>query len=955
MEERLVNSPPTKANRVQSLAKPLWIFAYGIRGGRCRRVLLGCLPFLPPHHSDPAPYSSQSPSSALKTSLLRVGWTHPPPSRLRPRSEGAMRATLTRTSSSSSLLRARPTEKDMIDCKSFYTIKDISLGKYQLGSPLIDDRPIMNAIKYTVVSAVVWTNRTMLSSNTDTNRTSVLAVIRIFAQATISQETRVSIPVLGAAQMCSTDFTRSLVCCFEKGGGGEASCAGCHVLRARGLGRSWLGGPRSRQTARSCAAVSTAPLSLLAVPRSPPEPDRRRDADSRRARTRVVMPGCLVEAPRLSPDAAPAWPPFGPSVLTSRERCRGGRAVRLLASSLQSEPGSIPGRVTPVSSQVGIVPDDAADRRLPFIPPLHSGAAPFSPRFILIGSQDLVVMSRQNHSTEKQGKFRLCMVKKWCHGAHALACQLPSAMAAPRSVASAKHQSSGFPVLSGQLCENDVFVVTTPVSGVLCSLSLHGTTFQRRVGRHLSQSSPPPPPQKGRVEKANQKRSPNLHLTGQAWWRPRSSPGGHPQSGTRSQDHQLQPEQTKETTPISCWESDLRHVNITVPKSRCSREEGWTVVSNWSMPHQDRRLFIVDESEVRWSWGRDGTQGGGEQEYPRENQLAYAVKSAGVWSCREWISARRLSSLASCRLNLRNTRDSTEGEPSRRGSHRTATQSADLPVRACDARGTTSRPPIDAVFTSQHCCIPLSCSAGGGFHHVLAEECGRGKGGRCAPEHPSPHYYLQQFTMANVRNARLFLANDYKGDNINSDQEILTPGNALGNAMCSVVPQNMIQSVREYGRDSINPRWRVEICLNLACCYGPRGHRKSPSAALCFPQQTTQFFQSNNRSSRVMGSLGQWELSGWAAGGLQLDSDDLGNLRFDPGGARKPSTRARLRAGPGGVKSRPDLFTLSLTSPVPVPCAICAITNDLTVDETLSPATYLPRTSDYTLTFRICY
>ncbi|KAJ8881959.1 hypothetical protein PR048_018446 [Dryococelus australis] len=48
-----------------------------------------------------------------------------------------------------------------------------------LGSPLVDDRPIMNAVKYRVVSGVVWTNRTMASSNTDTNRTSVLAVVDI--------------------------------------------------------------------------------------------------------------------------------------------------------------------------------------------------------------------------------------------------------------------------------------------------------------------------------------------------------------------------------------------------------------------------------------------------------------------------------------------------------------------------------------------------------------------------------------------------------------------------------------------------------------------------------------------------------------------------------------------------------------------------------------------------------
>ncbi|KAJ8870356.1 hypothetical protein PR048_029377 [Dryococelus australis] len=36
-----------------------------------------------------------------------------------------------------------------------------SLGQYQLGSPLVDDRPVTTAVKYKVVSGVVWTNRTM--------------------------------------------------------------------------------------------------------------------------------------------------------------------------------------------------------------------------------------------------------------------------------------------------------------------------------------------------------------------------------------------------------------------------------------------------------------------------------------------------------------------------------------------------------------------------------------------------------------------------------------------------------------------------------------------------------------------------------------------------------------------------------------------------------------------------
>ncbi|KAJ8869243.1 hypothetical protein PR048_030815 [Dryococelus australis] len=49
----------------------------------------------------------------------------------------------------------------------------------ELGSPLVDDRPIMNAVKYRVGSSVIWANRMTGSSNTDTNRTGVLAVVDI--------------------------------------------------------------------------------------------------------------------------------------------------------------------------------------------------------------------------------------------------------------------------------------------------------------------------------------------------------------------------------------------------------------------------------------------------------------------------------------------------------------------------------------------------------------------------------------------------------------------------------------------------------------------------------------------------------------------------------------------------------------------------------------------------------
>ncbi|KAJ8883810.1 hypothetical protein PR048_015665 [Dryococelus australis] len=71
-------SPPTKANRVQS-----WpghrIFSSGNRAGRCRRSagFLDDLPFPPPFHSAAPPYSPQSSSSALKTSLLTAAQISP--------------------------------------------------------------------------------------------------------------------------------------------------------------------------------------------------------------------------------------------------------------------------------------------------------------------------------------------------------------------------------------------------------------------------------------------------------------------------------------------------------------------------------------------------------------------------------------------------------------------------------------------------------------------------------------------------------------------------------------------------------------------------------------------------------------------------------------------------------------------------------------------------------------
>ncbi|KAJ8870844.1 hypothetical protein PR048_027145 [Dryococelus australis] len=113
------------------------------------------------------------------------------------------------------------------------------------------------------------------------------------------------------------------------------------------------------------------------------------------------------------------------TLLGAFTRCRGDVVVRLLAS----HPGklvSIPNGAAPPPPRflhVGIVPDDSAGRRVftggfRFPLPLHSGAAPHSPYFTLIGSRDLNIWNRssvwhqnQHSSTSESrdippGKFR---------------------------------------------------------------------------------------------------------------------------------------------------------------------------------------------------------------------------------------------------------------------------------------------------------------------------------------------------------------------------------------------------------------------------------------------------------------------------------------------------------------------------------------------------------------------
>ncbi|KAJ8890286.1 hypothetical protein PR048_009794 [Dryococelus australis] len=88
---------------------------------------------------------------------------------------------------------------------------------------------------------------------------------------------------------------------------------------------------------------------------------------------------------------------FDESELYSRVGGRGGAVVRLLTSHL-GEPVSIPNGAAFGLSKVEIMPDNDAGQWVfsgisHYLPPLHSRAAPYLPRFILVGSQEPIVES----------------------------------------------------------------------------------------------------------------------------------------------------------------------------------------------------------------------------------------------------------------------------------------------------------------------------------------------------------------------------------------------------------------------------------------------------------------------------------------------------------------------------------------------------------------------------------
>ncbi|KAJ8895837.1 hypothetical protein PR048_001176 [Dryococelus australis] len=116
---------------------------------------------------------------------------------------------------------------------------------------------------------------------------------------------------------------------------------------------------------------------------------------------------------RMSTPTSAGFPCYSEVMVYERQKRfegHGGCAVSLLTSH-QGVASSIPGRVTPGCSHVGILPVDLGD--LPFPPPLYSVAAPFSPQSPSTGSQDLAVKSHPNLFTLHPKRELASGLTKW--------------------------------------------------------------------------------------------------------------------------------------------------------------------------------------------------------------------------------------------------------------------------------------------------------------------------------------------------------------------------------------------------------------------------------------------------------------------------------------------------------------------------------------------------------------
>ncbi|KAJ8877756.1 hypothetical protein PR048_022211 [Dryococelus australis] len=278
----------------------------------------------------------------------------------------------------------------LVYCACLYSENEYKV--YQLGSPLVDDRPIMSAVKYRVVSGVVWTNRTMAHN-----------ALKLFVVTTCGCNVRMLARPVRPLEQNKAKPIKTPDPTEKK----EEATLHIHLDRSPPTKvnqvQSWPGRFRifaSWNRAGRCAADRRV-LSGI-----PPPPWRSGAAPFSHDSTLIGsldLVGCLRHLSTLT------WPARSPDVspiehLWDEMRLQHplGRNGAVVAERLVCSPPTKPNWA---QSPAGPLPDfrkwescrmmSRCSKSFPgdlsFPPPLHSGDAPSSPLFTLIGSQDLVI------------------------------------------------------------------------------------------------------------------------------------------------------------------------------------------------------------------------------------------------------------------------------------------------------------------------------------------------------------------------------------------------------------------------------------------------------------------------------------------------------------------------------------------------------------------------------------
>ncbi|KAJ8867427.1 hypothetical protein PR048_031228 [Dryococelus australis] len=252
------------------------------------------------------------------------------------------------------------------------------LWLFLLGSPLADDRPIINARKHRVVSGVVRTNRTMVSFNTDTNRTGVLAVVNIgysSGSCRLKPCPKWQIWGIRVEEFRADGFERLHLAKVETTGLWNFNSA--HVPDALSL---WCDLPDlfklSLQEAEEYPGSRTL-AGLQKRPKIAATPECKSGGKTRYTRENPPTSDIVRHDSHVRKSGS------DPAVGVGTQSC-------CAQTSRQGEPGF---RAWESCRSAGFLGD------LPFPLTLRPSAAPYPPRFALVASQDHGVMSRWNSST----------------------------------------------------------------------------------------------------------------------------------------------------------------------------------------------------------------------------------------------------------------------------------------------------------------------------------------------------------------------------------------------------------------------------------------------------------------------------------------------------------------------------------------------------------------------------